>query len=203
MYAYIKGTVAAVSEECVVLDNQGIGYRLFVPGSAMGEIAVGEERKFFTHFAVREDALQLYGFLMEDDLLLFRLLLGVGGVGPKGALGILSVMGADDLRFAILSEDAKSISKAPGVGLKTAQKVILELKDKMDLGEAFEKKSGHAAAQAAGGGADSAVSEAVMALSALGCASGEALKAVRKAAADLGDDADTETLIKAALKALY
>ena len=104
-----------------------------MPGSALGELAVGEERKLHTHFAVREDAMQLYGFLSEDDLQVFRLLLGVSGVGPKGALGILSQMNGDDLRFAVLSDDAQSIAKAQGIGKKTAQKVILELKDKLDL----------------------------------------------------------------------
>jgi Holliday junction DNA helicase RuvA len=87
----------------------------------------------------------LYGFLSADDLALYEMLLKVSGIGPKGAIGILSVMDADDLRFAVLSGDAALIAKAPGIGRKTAQKVILELKDKLDLGEAFEKKSAHQA----------------------------------------------------------
>ena len=200
MYAYIKGTITGMSPDSVIIEIQGIGYRVFVPGSALGELAVGEERKLHTHFAVREDAMQLYGFLSEDDLQVFRLLLGVSGVGPKGALGILSQMNGDDLRFAVLSDDAQSIAKAQGIGKKTAQKVILELKDKLDLGEAFEKKAEHTLSAAARQ-PDSAQSDAVMALTALGYSSTEAMKAVRSAAPEL-PDADAETLIKAALRLL-
>ena len=198
MYAYIKGTVEYISDEYVVMDNHGIGYRIFVPGNALTSLRTGEEQTLYTHFAVREDALQLYGFLTQDDLDLFRKLLGVSGVGPKGALGILSVMNADDLRFAILSDDAAAISRAPGIGKKTAQKVILELKDKLDLLDAFEKKAANTELAAAGE-AGSAQADAVMALTALGYGNTEAMKAVRKAASE-NDAADAETLIKMALK---
>ena len=198
MYAYIKGTVEYISDEYVVMDNHGIGYRIFVPGNALTSLRTGEEQTLYTHFAVREDALQLYGFLSQDDLDLFRKLLGVSGVGPKGALGILSVMNADDLRFAILSDDAAAISRAPGIGKKTAQKVILELKDKLDLLDAFEKKAANTELAAAGE-AGSAQADAVMALTALGYGNTEAMKAVRKAASE-NDAADAETLIKMALK---
>ena len=198
MYAYIKGTVEYISDEYVVMDNHGIGYRIFVPGNALTSLRTGEEQTLYTHFAVRDDALQLYGFLTQDDLDLFRKLLGVSGVGPKGALGILSVMNADDLRFAILSDDAAAISRAPGIGKKTAQKVILELKDKLDLLDAFEKKAANTELAAAGE-AGSAQADAVMALTALGYGNTEAMKAVRKAASE-NDAADAETLIKMALK---
>ena len=198
MYAYIKGTIEYIADEYVVMDNHGIGYRLFVPGNALTSMRTGEEQTLYTHFAVREDALQLYGFLSQDDLDLFRKLLGVSGVGPKGALGILSVMNADDLRFAILSDDAAAISRAPGIGKKTAQKVILELKDKLDLLDAFEKKAANTEL-AAVGEAGSAQTDAVMALTALGYGNTEAMKAVRKAASE-NDAADAETLIKMALK---
>ena len=198
MYAYIKGTIEYISDEYVVMDNHGIGYRIFVPGNALTSLRTGEEQTLYTHFAVRDDALQLYGFLTQDDLDLFRKLLGVSGVGPKGALGILSVMNADDLRFAILSDDAAAISRAPGIGKKTAQKVILELKDKLDLLDAFEKKAANTELAAAGE-AGSAQADAVMALTALGYGNTEAMKAVRKAASE-NDAADAETLIKMALK---
>ncbi len=202
MYAYIKGMIQAVAEDAVIVENHGIGYRIFVPGSVVGSLRVGEERKLYTHFAVREDAMQLYGFLTQDDCELFRLLLGVSGVGPRGALAVLGVMSADDLRFAILSDDAAAIAKAPGVGKKTAQKVILELKDKLDLMDAFEKQAARTAQgeslQAAAG---SAQNDAILALNALGYGSTEAMKAVRAAGGELAD-ADAETLIKAALKLL-
>ncbi len=201
MYAYIKGTIVQIAEGYVVMDNHGMGYRVFTPASVSAQLCVGEEAKLFTHFAVREDAMQLYGFLSEQDVQLYRMLLAVGGIGPKGAIGILSVMDADDLRFAILSEDAAAIAKAPGVGKKTAQKVIIELKDKLDLQEAFEEKAAHTK-DAAGNVSDSIQSEAVMALAALGYTNAEAMKAVRKVLASQNAE-DVESLIKAALKELF
>lgn len=201
MFAYIRGTVAALESDSVILDHQGIGYRIYVPSAVLAELSVGEERKLHTYFAVREDAMQLYGFLTADDLELFRLLIGVSGIGPKGALGILGVMSGDELRFAVLSEDAAGLSKAPGIGKKTAQKVIIELKDKLDLMDAFEKKAAHTAAGAAAQ-ENSAQSDAIMALTALGYSSTEAMRAVRTAAAE-EESEDAEALIRAALKLLY
>ncbi len=201
MFAYIRGTVAALESDSVILDHQGIGYRIYVPSAVLAELSVGEERKLHTYFAVREDAMQLYGFLTADDLELFRLLIGVSGIGPKGALGILGVMSGDELRFAVLSEDAAGLSKAPGIGKKTAQKVIIELKDKLDLMDAFEKKAAHTAAGAAAQ-ENSAQSDAIMALTALGYSSTEAMRAVRTAAAE-EESEDAEALIRAALKFLY
>lgn len=202
MYAYIKGTVAAVDGGSVVLDNHGIGYQIYVPGTVLDDLSIGDEVKIYTYFSVREDAMQLYGFLSQDDLDLFRLLITVSGIGPKGAVGILSAMSADDLRFAVLSDDAAAISKAPGIGKKTAQKVILELKDKLNLEEALEKQQDHIEkASAAKGGNGSAQSDAVMALEALGYSGTEAMKAVRSAAEE-NPEAKVETLIKAALRFL-
>ena len=107
--------------------------------------------KVHTYFSVREDAMKLYGFRAKDDLQMFKLLLGVNGVGPKAALGVLAGITADELRFAILSDDVKTLSKAPGIGKKTAQKLILELKDKMKLEDAFELKLAHEQERAAVG----------------------------------------------------
>ena len=146
MYAYIKGEVARIREDSVIVDNHGIGYSILVPSTVRDSgIRVGDEIKLYTHFAVREDAMLLYGFLSEDDLELFRMLLGVSGIGPKAAVSILSGLSADTLRFAVLSNDSATIAKAPGIGRKTAQKIILELKDKVDLEDAFEKKASHKA----------------------------------------------------------
>ena len=141
--------------------------------------------------------MSLYGFLTRDDLETFRLLLGVSGVGPKAALGVLSVLSADDLRFAVLSDDAKAIAKAPGLGPKTARKIILELKDKLDLEDAFEKKLSHEQA-ASPAAASSARDEAVQALVALGYSSSESLRVVR--GLQTGDDMDAESILKLALK---
>ena len=198
MYAYITGRVAAVRESGIVLENHGIGYNIETPANVASRVSVGEERKLYTHFSVREDAMQLFGFLSEDDLGLFRMLLSVSGIGPKGALGILSGLTADELRFAVLSGDAAALAKAPGVGKKTAQKIILELKDRLSLAEVIDKKleeSGAVPAPAKSG----AQSEAVLALVALGYGNAEALKAVRKAADATGSE-DVETLLKAALR---
>ena len=144
MIAYIKGEVAWIEEERIVLESGNIGYNIMMPASSFDtQDLVGKEVKIYTHLNVREDAMQLYGFLNLDELKTFRLLLGVNGIGPKAAIGILSGLTTDELRFAVLSDDVKTISKAPGIGKKTAQKLILELKDKIDLEEVFETKQEH------------------------------------------------------------
>ncbi len=199
MIAFVKGEVAALEETCVIVENQGIGYQIFMPGSSMDMLRIGEQVRIYTYLHVKEDLLQLYGFLSREDLRLFKLLLGVNGVGPKAALGILSAIPADDLQFAVLSEDVAAISKAPGIGKKTAQKLILELKDKLSLEDAFEQKLSHE--QAASGQASpvgEAKAEAVAALTALGYANSEALRAVN--AVEDGSSMDVEQLLKAALK---
>lgn len=204
MYAYIKGEVAEIDDSSIVIDNNGIGYNITVPGSVTDSgINIGDEVKIYIHFAVREDAMQLYGFISKDDLFMFRLLLGVNGIGPKAACAILSGLSADDLRFAVLSDDAASIARAPGVGKKTAQKIILELKDKVDLGDVFELKAAHNEKRAAKEAANSAETEAVMALTALGYPNAQALKAVKSASKKQGESSSVEDLLKAALKELF
>ena len=161
-----------------------------------------DNRWELTDFAVlTKEYLQLYGFFSKDDLGMFKLLIGVNGVGPKGALGILSGISADELRFAVLSDDVKTISKAPGIGKKTAQKMILELKDKLKLEDAFEMKLAHQQEEAAEGASDLRDSrqEAVEALVALGYSSADALRAVRKVPEDVPAD-DVEAILRAALK---
>ena len=144
MYSYIKGELAEVGTESITVEASGIGYCIYISNMAFSYLpSIGEDVKIYTYLYVREDAMIIYGFLDKDDLNVFKQLITVSGIGPKGALGILSVLSADDLRFAILSGDAKTISKAPGIGAKTAQRVILDLKDKMSLEEAFEKKIEH------------------------------------------------------------
>ena len=141
MISYVRGEVTAVEKDKVIVDVGGVGYGVFMPEASMGMLPqMGEEIKLHTYLNVREDAMQLFGFLTRDDLEIFRLLIGVSGIGPKGGLSILSKLTADDLRFAVLSGDAKAISSAPGIGKKTAEKVIIELKDKLDLEEMLEPK---------------------------------------------------------------
>ncbi|HAG68568.1 MAG TPA: Holliday junction branch migration protein RuvA [Lachnospiraceae bacterium] len=200
MIAYLKGTVAAIYEQQIVLEVNGIGYNITMAGSSLDILGgIGEEKKIYTCLSVREDAMQLYGFLTKDDLDLFRLLIQVSGIGPKGALSLLSAMTADDLRFAIVSADAKTISKAPGIGAKTAQRVIIDLKDKISLKDALEAEFGGAESDTANisGGAQS---EAAEALVALGYSQASAYKAVRTVASEAGDD--VERLLKLALKVI-
>ena len=140
MIAFVHGMAVDMTESSVVVEAGGIGYEIYMTGADLSEIRMGEDVKVHTYFSVREDAMKLYGFRAKDDLQMFKLLLGVNGVGPKAALGVLAGITADELRFAILSDDVKTLSKAPGIGKKTAQKLILELKDKLSLEEAFEAR---------------------------------------------------------------
>ena len=200
MYAYIKGELAEINTDHIVIEAGGIGYQVFISLQTFDYLpSVGDNLKIYTYLYLREDAMILYGFLTKDDLELFKLLISVSGIGPKGGLAILSTLEADDLRFAILSGDAKAISKAPGVGGKTAQRVILELKDKLSLEDAFEAKTEHVQKNAAAAGG-SVKNDAVMALTALGYSSTESLKAV--SAVEITEDMDVEEVLKAALKHL-
>lgn len=198
MIAYLKGIVAEVTESKLILDVHDVGYLIYISARDASEMpGRGEEVKIYTYLNVKEDAMQLFGFLSEEDLEIYRLLLSVNGIGPKAALGILSVLTADDLRFAVLADDAKAIAKAPGVGTKTAQKLILELKDKLSLEDAFERKLEKGAAAAVQADSD-AKNEAIQALTALGYSSSDALRAVRRA--EITEDMDTEAILKLALK---
>ncbi len=197
MIAFLKGEVAGIYEGQIVLEVGGIGYNIFMPQSCIDSInGLSDTIKVYTYLSVREDAMWLYGFLTKDDLNFFKQLIMVNGIGPKGALGILSVMSADDLRFAILSSDAKTISKCPGIGPKTAQRIILDLKDKVDLQETFEHKL------AAGSQEDQGISgirqEAVEALCALGYSATDAMRACKSV--EITDSDDVEAVLKAALK---
>ena len=200
MIGYIRGILEEADEQSVIIDNHGIGYRIFVPSSAFsGALPIGKEVKIYTYLSVKEDAMQLYGFLTRDDLRMFRMLLGVNGIGPKAGLGILSALTADELRFAVLADDAASIAKAPGIGKKTAQKLILELKDKLNLEDAFEQKlANQAAMDISAADTGSQVQEAVQALTALGYPGTEALRAVKKV--EGAESMTVEEILKAALK---
>ena len=130
MIRYIKGTLEMIEEDAVILDNQGIGYRILVSPAMMDRLPMmGGEMKLYTYLNVREDAMQLFGFGNVDELEIFQMLITVSGIGPKAGLSILGTLSADDIRFAVLADDAAAIAKAPGVGAKTAKKVIVELKE--------------------------------------------------------------------------
>ena len=202
MISYIKGNLTDIGADSIVIDVSGIGWQVYVPGQVLDRLpALGEPVKIHTWLQVREDAMTLFGFLTKDDLRIFKLLIGVNGVGPKNALAILSVLTTDDLRFAILGDDPKAIAKTPGIGTKTAQRLILELKDKISLEDAFEQKLSHAQeAQADGAAGDMSGirAEAVMALTALGYSSSEAFKTLSNIA--ITEDMEVEAVLKLALK---
>lgn len=197
MIAFIKGTVADITEDTVILENNGVGYRIFTPATVQTQITAGSEVKLHTYLNVREDAMNLYGFLAKDDLKIFKLLITVSGIGPKAGLSILSVMSGNDLRYAVMAGDSKAISKAPGVGGKTAQKVILELKDKLKIEDVFAVEDTIEVSNATGDNTD-IINEAVMALAALGYSQTDAMKAVRQC--EITEDTIVEDLLKRALK---
>lgn len=199
MYAYIKGILTEITEDAIIIENQGIGYEIAVPGQVFDYLpSVGEEVKIYTYHYVREDAILLYGFLTKEDVRIFKMLIGVSGIGPKGALSILSVLSTDDLRFAILGDDAKAIAKAPGVGAKTAQRVIIELKDKLSLEDAFEQKLANQEQKAELNPAVGVKNEAILALTSLGYSQSEALKVLQ--GIEISPDDQVEDVLKMALK---
>ena len=199
MYSYIKGELAEINTDHIVIDVNGIGYMIYISSQALDYLpAIGETIKVHTYLYMREDAMILYGFLTKDELEIFKLLITVSGIGPKGGLAILSTLSADDLRFAVLSGDSKAIAKAPGVGSKTAQRVIIDLKDKLSLEDAFEKKLEHENEKINIASNSQVKNDAVMALNALGYSSSESLKAVSKV--EITEEMDVEDVLKAALK---
>ena len=215
MIALVKGILESVEEDRVVVETGGIGFEILVPGSVMQSLpAAGNPVKIHTYTHVREDAIQLFGFLQRSELAMFKLLIRVNGIGPKAALGILSAMDADTLRFAIVSGDSRTISKAPGIGPKTAEKLILELRDKIDLSDvnlggetdsenmpSGRTSDGGAADEGTAGGAgagSSARDDAMQALVALGYSMTEAAAAVRRAGAT--PDMTVEEILKRSLR---
>ncbi len=203
MINFIRGELVEICENCVIIDWNGMGYEVNVPQTVYKMLPpVGETVQLYTYLQVKEDGIALFGFIRKEDLTVFKLLITVNGIGPKGALGILSAISTDELRFAILADDAKAISKAPGIGAKTASKLILELKDKFKLEDAFEASY---AANTSGqmsilnpNGMEGVKEEAIQALVALGYSSSEALKAVKNVPIVQGMTA--EDVIKAGLK---
>lgn len=202
MIAFVRGEIEDISEDNVVLDTGTIGYNIRISGQTAERLSgIRGEVKLYTYTCVREDAFLLYGFLSRDELEIFKKLITVNGVGPKGGLAILSVLSADDLRFAIMSGDAKAIAKAPGVGAKTASRVILDLKDKISIEDTLIQKEINSYTHGETSIDNHTRNEAVEALVALGYSPSDALKAVKKTAPS--EDADVETILKLALKNMF
>lgn len=195
MIHYIKGELAHISENEIVIENNGIGYLIEVPLSVLPALPPkNEEVKIYTELYVREDMLKLFGFLTEDDLQIFRMLITVSGIGPKGALAILSLMTPEQLRFAILANDVDSISAAKGIGKKTASKLVIELQDRLKT----KIGSGNESAVTVGSREASPRSEAVEALVGLGYSVAEATAALKK----VSEENSLEEMIKLALRYL-
>ncbi len=203
MIAFVRGIIENLTEENVVIDVNGIGYNVKISaGTAALLPGLGEEVKLYTYTSVREDAFNLFGFLTRDELEIFKKLITVNGIGPKGGLSILSVMSADDIRFAVISGDAKMIAKAPGIGKKTAERVILDLKDKISLEDTLIHKDMSGSAVADNSDLENtARNEAIEALTALGYSASDALRAVKSVQID--DGMDVEVILKQALKNMF
>lgn len=196
MYEYIKGKYVGINKDYIIVENNGIGYKIFTSGATMSSIPKpGEEIMLYLEQIVREDFLGLYGFDSREELDLFKLLLTVSGVGPKAALSLLSISRVNNLKYAILTGDEKHICRGVGIGKKTAARIILELKDKLRADELLEDIQNTEA-----GASENVVilSEALSALLALGYSEKEAESAIK----NVDKNESIENIIKASLKLL-
>ena len=175
MYYYISGKIAKLDANYAVIDAGGVGYMIYISSATLGKISGADSAKLYTYYAVREDAQELYGFYDENELSAFKMLISVSGVGPKAALAVLSVLTPEKLALAVAAGDTKSISNAQGVGKKIAERIVLELKDKLGANLTIDVRSDE-------GGSTPVFtdnsSEAVNALAVLGYSRAEAMKAV-------------------------
>jgi len=195
MYEYIKGIFKSIEKEYIVIECGNIGYKIFTSGSTISNMpAIDQQIKIYTHQIVREDFIGLYGFLTKDEISMFNLLISINGVGPKAALSLMSIANVSTLKYAIITDDDKLITKAPGIGKTIAQRIILELKDKITVGGAMPKGTTISDIDIA----NEKLSEAVGALIALGYSDKEAEKAIEKA----NRSNSVEDIIKECLKIL-
>lgn len=195
MYEYIKGTYAGMNKDYIVVENNGIGYKIHTSGSTLAQTPkVGEEIQLYLQQIVREDFIGLYGFLTTEELNMFKLLLTINGVGAKASLSLLSISNVNNLKYAILSSDEKTITRAPGIGKKMAQRIILELKDKVKPDELVAANGELVSIEEN----TENISEALEALIALGYTEKEAQKALGA----INKDDSLENIIKNALKFL-
>ncbi len=198
MFYYVEGKVAILEKGMAVIDCGGVGYACHASQNTVGKLRIGGAARLLTYLNVREGVFELYGFISEEERSCFKMLMGVSGVGPRAALSILSVTSPDKLALAIITGDEKLLMQAPGVGKRIAQRIVLELKDKMSK-EQIETASGAAPALAASGGGVNHTQEAVAALMVLGYSQSEALQAMS------GLDTpnmETEDIIRHSLKKL-
>ena len=176
MYEYIRGKLAYLQENYAAVEAGGVAYRIYISSKASGVLKCGEEITLYTHFIVREDEMALYGFIQPAERSMFEKLIGVSGVGPKAAMSILSAMDLSQIATALMSSDSKAFARSNGIGPKTANRIILELKDKVDIADVLGSDTPAAAVIDAG--QNSAVSEALEALISLGYNRAEAAQAI-------------------------
>lgn len=202
MLAYIRGTLEEMSEDSVILDHQGMGYQIYMSALDISELpGIGRSVLIYIHMNVREDGISLYGFQTKQAKEIFRLLIGISGVGPKAGMALLSALSVADIQMAVLSGDAKSLTKANGIGMKGAQRIIMELHDKIELESMLEPRKDQSEAESAGAVTDEDITASVaMALVSLGYSQLEAMQAIRRV--DAAQEMNTEELLKAALKKL-
>ncbi|WP_058485043.1 Holliday junction branch migration protein RuvA [Defluviitalea phaphyphila] len=195
MISYVKGRLEYIGESYIIIEVNGIGYKINIPSSTIEKLpSLRSELKMFTYFYVKEDEMSLYGFLSREELTMFERLISVSGIGPKVAVGILSTISPQDLCLAVITEDIKTLSTAPGVGKKTAQRMILELKDKIDTVETLQSSVDDSRLRE-----NNVSQEAISALIALGYSRIDGTKAVQ---AVFEEGMTVEEVIKAALNKL-
>lgn len=199
MIYFIKGNLHSLIENRIIVENNGIGYEIYVSGKTLSKLpASGSELFIYTYYQVRDDGVSLFGFLTKEEQSMFNMLISVSGIGPKSAVNMLSEISPSELMVAIISDDVKTMCKLPGIGKKTAARVILELKDKMKTADAVSSQFENAAEIGLGTEGSDAKSDAVAALVSLGYGRSEAFKAVVSVWAE---GMSAENIIKLALKA--
>ncbi|MCR5701235.1 MAG: Holliday junction branch migration protein RuvA [Lachnospiraceae bacterium] len=195
MIGYIRGIVTGIYKDYVILENNGIGYRVFTSSKSIVDIDNGVEATFHTHLYVREDEMTLYGFATYEEIELFKKLISISGIGPKAALSILSELSVKEFMIAVMTGDTKSITRANGVGPKVASRIVLELKDKLDFDEAMSLEGAGSSEEVAD---SSVLADTVLAMVALGISDSDARRAISKVAG--AADMDSGKLLKEALK---
>lgn len=204
MIGYIKGTIEGIMQDGILLENNGIGYRILTSGMVLDRIGgMHQDMMLFTYLHVREDEMSLFGFPTTEELDTFKLLLSVNGIGPKAALAILSVLSVRDLSLAIMAGDTKAITKANGIGTKGANRVIMELKDKLSFDDYFGEEDGYESSESGSSvtGANHSVEDTVLALVSLGYSEFEAMKAIKQIPG--AEQMESDALLKSALKKMF
>ena len=204
MIGYIKGTIEGITQDSIILENNGIGYQILTSGIVLEHIGVlHQDTLLFTYLHVREDGIALFGFPTTEELDVFKLLIGVNGIGPKAALAILSVLSVKDLSLAIIAGDVKAITKANGVGKRGAERIIMELKDKLSVDDYFGNESEYNSSESELSSSDyhNGIEDTVLALVSLGYSEFEAMKAIKMIPG--AEQMDSQELLRLALKKMF